>query len=670
MIPDPHFTDMYEGRISLPSNYGGYDTMYDPTYWRDDVAYFIERPHKLSLDCPFVTIQVPLTNLLNREDDAFIKRLKDYILEIERKKSNFKDIYDGKMVIPTSPPEFVNDSVYWNGDVSFDFEPPNKNDLDCPYVGVRIPLSRMKFTEVSETVSDHCLREFAPYIDELNAELFNRSRPDKENGKYYLCNPANEVTLRNGAYFKMCQTKYYDYGRMKPMPSGDRNFSISYNDEGAKAQQLCLCIKLNVQFPFKKYKKTIQMMTKDLPMAVERFIADFNHAKLQQSINLAALQSAIRAELRNSDYCAFVANGSMLPRVGGTELPYRDGIPFTSPKEDEIEIAGVRGMGIKKGVTVITGGGYSGKSTLLDALSAGIYNHISGDGRELVITDESAVKISAEDGRSVKRADLSPFIKWIPGGDPADFSTAHASGSTSQASNIMEAINSGAKTMLIDEDISATNFMIRDAAMKELIEREPITPFTERVRELAHSAGVSTILVIGGSGEYLSVADTVIIMDSFIPYNVTDNARAIAQRRGIVQDVPEKANWQYSRSLKVQGFTTYPEKSGTEVLAVSDLGFIIFGEEKIDIRMLHNIVSPAQINAIAYMLRDISLRCSLQNEIDTDAEIDAVYAKIAEGGLDSVYTNFFINEEWLQLPRKSEVKAVINRMRNISFSRS
>ena len=146
----------------------------------------------------------------------------------------------------------------------------------------------------------------------------------------------------------------------------------------------------------------------------------------------------------------------------------------------------IRGMGIKKGVTVITGGGYSGKSTLLDAISAGIYNHVRGDGRELVITDESAVKISAEDGRSVKNVNISPFIKWLPSGDTRNFSTEHASGSISQAANIMEAVHYNMKLLLIDEDKSATNFMIRDQMMKELIEKEPITPFTERVLSLIH----------------------------------------------------------------------------------------------------------------------------------------------------------------------------------------
>ena len=192
-----------------------------------------------------------------------------------------------------------------------------------------------------------------------------------------------------------------------------------------------------------------------------------------------------------------------------------------SHAEDEIEIFGIRGMGVRKGVTVITGGGYSGKSTLLDAIAAGVYNHTKGDGRELCVTDESALTISAEDGRSVKHVNISPFIKWIPGKNPADFSTEHASGATSQAANIMEAIDCDVKLLLIDEDRSATNFMIRDPMMKRLIEKEPITPYTDRVRESFRVKDVSTILVIGGSGEFLTVADNIYVMRDYQIENAT-----------------------------------------------------------------------------------------------------------------------------------------------------
>ena len=222
------------------------------------------------------------------------------------------------------------------------------------------------------------------------------------------------------------------------------------------------------------------MLCRDLPFAVNKFIAEFDIEGLNRTLALAEKQSSIRAWLANSSYCAFIANGSILPRETGTDLPMLNAVPFQSPPDDEIEICGVRGMGIPKGVTVITGGGYSGKSTLLDAISAGIYDHRAGDGRELCITEESAVTISAEDGRSVKCLNISPFIKWLPGGDTSNFSTEHASGSTSQAANIMETVDSGAKLLLMDEDRSATNFMIRDRMMKELIEKEP-TPLLPTV---------------------------------------------------------------------------------------------------------------------------------------------------------------------------------------------
>ena len=605
-----------------------------------------------------------------------MNRLKDYLLAMESNDSTYQKLYEGEMLDPEPVvPQTVSDSDYWDrdGEIAYHIDRPHKLSLDRPVITVKIPAYLLGFSEVSEAVCDYCLRAFIPYLEELNANLYNRSRPDKENGKYDFFRPGGKVLPRNGAYFKMCNAKYYHYRGMQ----GGRAL-MAYDDHspgGTKPERLCLCLKLQVQLPYRKHKKAIQMLTRDLPQAVDSYIAGFDFAGLEKALSTAALQRGIRSWLRTSEYCAFVANGSLLPRQGGTDLPFPDAIPFQSPPEDEIEIMGVRGMGIRKGVTVITGGGYSGKSTLLDALSDGICNHIPGDGRELVITDETAVKISAEDGRSVKRADLSPFIKWIPGGNPADFSTAHASGSTSQAANIMEAVESGARTMLIDEDISATNFMIRDAAMKELITREPITPFTERAGELYASCGVSTILVIGGSGEYLSIADSVIMMDSFRPYNATAKAHEIAERRGLRQDTPERTEWRYRRRLKMSSFTTYPPAggydtfTGTEALSVSELGYILFGGEKVDIRMLHNIVSPAQLSAAAYILRHIALRCSAMKSIDLDAEIDRTYALLREKGLDEVYTNFFAGPVWLELPRKHEVKAIVSRMRGISFTR-
>jgi len=326
-------------------------------------------------------------------------------------------------------------------------------------------------------------------------------------------------------------------------------------------------------------------------------------------------------------------------------------------------------MGIRRGVTVITGGGYSGKSTLLDAVSAGIYDHVLGDGRELCITDRSAVTISAEDGRSVKHVNISPFIKWLPGGDTADFSTDRASGSTSQAANIMEAVECGAKLLMIDEDRSATNFMIRDRLMKELIEKEPITPFTDRVNELYSSLGVSTILVIGGSGEYLSVADKIYMMEDYLIHDVTERATSLCTANGVSSDIPWPADWGQGRVLYSDGFTSYPEGSGSERLEVSDMGFIIIGDERIDVRGLHDIVSKRQLDALGFMLRQLMIS-NKEHKIDIVRRIDELYTKIEAEGVDVLYSSFFTStERFLDLPRKQELLALINRMRRINFSK-
>ena len=465
---------------------------------------------------------------------------------------------------------------------------------------------------------------------------------------------------RNSAYFAMRPQKDYTYG------PGSTVYLLA--DGVARPPVMCLCIRIQVQLPKKKLRRTLRMLYKDLPDAVDRFISEFGGTETAAA--LAKKQAAIRAWLKNSDYCAFVANGSILPRAKGTDLPMPDAVPFRSAPDDEIEIFGVKGMGIKKGVTVITGGGYSGKSTLLDAISAGIYDHVTGDGRELCITDDSAVTISAEDGRSVKHVNISPFIKWLPGGDTRDFSTVHASGSTSQAANIMEAVDSGAKLLLIDEDRSATNFMIRDRMMKALIEKEPITPFTDRVNELSKAHGVSAILVIGGSGEYLSVADKVYMMEDYLIRDVTEKAKNICCPYNTNNVLPHPADWKQCRALYSDRFSSYPEGSGTERLEVSDMGSIIIGDENTDVRGLHDIVSPRQLDTLGFMLRYLEVT-NADRRIDLDKKINEMYERIDDEGIDFLYSPFFTTcERFLDLPRKQELTALINRMRKINMVKS
>ena len=342
-------------------------------------------------------------------------------------------------------------------------------------------------------------------------------------------------------------------------------------------------------------------------------------------------------------------------------------IPFRAPQGSAVELAGVRGMGISRGVTVITGGGYSGKSTVLDAIAEGVYNHVSGDGRELCITDETAVSIAAEDGRSVTNLNISPFIKWLPGGNPTDFSTVHASGSTSQAANIMEAVDGGARLLLIDEDRSATNFMIRDRLMKQLIKREPITPFTDRVRELAKN-GISTILVIGGSGEYLAVADAVYLMDAYEMFDVTEEAAALAAAGGLSAETPDAGYWNAARRIKAEHFSSYPPDSGSEKLEISDMGFIIIGGEAIDVRGLYQVLTDGQRQAIGFILRYLMIR-EKESVFSLSERLDTLLEQLEREGLDIIYSSYFTAcGRFFDLPRKQDVIAVVNRMRRLTYT--
>lgn len=595
-----------------------------------------------------------------------MKRLKYFLLQMDNNTSTYRAMYEGPIVVPAGTPGNPTDSsqedydpTYWIDQVGVTISKTNKLMQDKPTLVWQIPARLLGIERYTAAAADYCLRAFGPYVDALNDAIYNRSRPDKENGKYILYRPGPEILVRNTAYFASCFQKDYKNG------SGCTIFLLE--DGIPRPPQMCLCIRMQVQLPQKKLRKTIQMLCKDLPDAVERFVAEFDRTKLEETLRLSEKQKDIRAWLKDSGYCAFVANGAILPRAEGTVFPLAKAVPFQAPRQDEIEICGVRGMGILRGVTVITGGGYSGKSTLLDAISAGIYDHIPGDGRELCITDDSAMTISAEDGRSVKHMNISPFVKWLPDSDPLDFSTDHASGSTSQAANIMEAVDAGAGLLLIDEDRSATNFMIRDSMMKELVEKEPLTPFTDRVQELYDRKGVSTILVIGGSGEYLSVADRVYMMTDYIISDVTARARDICRTHGVTSQPEKIADWLQRRSMHADGFTSYPKNSGSERLAVSDMGFIFIGDENIDVRGLHDIVSEAQLYALGFMLRYLEIS-NTDMKIDILEKLSNLYEKMDKEGVDCVFSSYFTTcERFLDLPRKQEFMALINRMRKVGW---
>ena len=422
-------------------------------------------------------------------------------------------------------------------------------------------------------------------------------------------------------------------------------------------------------------KAAQKIIFEQLPKIVEKSILydNLNKESLKEQIVLVLDQEYIRKILKEKGLVAFVANDSILPRENGiSDKPMKNAVKFKSPEKFEITLnlpsgKKVSGMGIPKGITLIVGGGYHGKSTLLAALERGIYNHIAQDGREFIISETDAVKIRAEDGRNVEKVNISGFINNLPGNkDTRVFSTENASGSTSQAANVAEALEYGTSLLLIDEDTSATNFMIRDGRMQKLVakEKEPITPFIDRVKELYDNFGVSTILIIGGSGDYFDVANHVIMMDEYVPKDVTKKAKEIAKS--------DENKREFSSNDKFQGITqriplkkSFSQSGKLDKTKAKGKYSILYGKELIDISGLEQLVDDSQTNCIAVTI-DYFKNKVLDEKLTLSQATDRIYEKIEKDGLDSIssYTGHPGN---LALPRKQEFCGTVNRYRKLKI---
>lgn len=437
----------------------------------------------------------------------------------------------------------------------------------------------------------------------------------------------------------------------------------------------------------------IRILDEFLPgvVAASLIYRNVDQKKLKAAIELADDQAFIRNELRSKGLFAFVRDGSVLPRQSGiSSLPMKDAVPFKSPESLAVTLnlphaGAMRGMGIRKGVTLIVGGGYHGKSTLLNALEKGVYDHIRGDGREYVITDRTAAKVRAEDGRSITDVDISLFIRDLPNGkDTVRFSTQDASGSTSQAANVIEAIGAGAQLLLIDEDTSATNFMVRDELMARVVARdkEPITPFISRIRDLYEKAGISTILVAGSSGAFFHVADTVIQMDRYEPHEITAMAHVAAGHEAGGADQTEEcagltaggagpaaggvyraADFRLPTGKRIPAKNNALLREGrVKIKVLSDDSFLLSRDE-LDLRGLEQLVDREQVAALAHILKYAELhlidgRQSLENVLD---RIDSL---IVSGGLEELFDGSTVRCGLAQV-RRAEIAGMLNRYRKL-----
>lgn len=379
---------------------------------------------------------------------------------------------------------------------------------------------------------------------------------------------------------------------------------------------------------------------------------------------------ALRAALTERDLTAFVADGAILPRRSGVSDEPMAGegtVPFDSPESLRVSFelphrGTVTGMGVPEGITLIVGGGFHGKSTLLHALERGVYDHVPGDGRELVVTRDDAVKIRAEEGRRVERVDVSPFVRNLPtGADTSDFRTENASGSTSQAANICEAVEAGSRTLLVDEDSTATNLMIRDERMQALVhgDREPLVPFIDLVRPLHREHRVSTILVMGGSGDYFDVADQVIMLDAYHPHDVTERAQELAHKRVDAEFALPRAR------VVAPGSVSDSTAKGRSKLKRRDMDVLVFGESDIDVRSVEQFVDPGQITGAGLALRALVSGQHLDGSRTLAEALDSLEAALAEKGVSLLGDSFGGD---YALPRRHEVAATLNRLRALRVS--
>lgn len=516
-------------------------------------------------------------------------------------------------------------------------------------------------------LQDYLLRQFGKAVEEFSF----RAKGSGKSGLMSVSRPGQEILERSG-----CELKPQDGSLIIRMEVG-----FPANGRTVNAREL-----EKIFFDF-------------LPRCVREtlFYKALRRDVLQGNADLAEDQTYIRQQLKERGLAAFVADGAILPRESGvSKRPMKGAVAFQSPGSMAVTMqlphAGeIRGMGIPKGITLIVGGGYHGKSTLLKAIELGVYNHMKGDGREYVITDDTAVKIRAEDGRSIRGVDISMFINHLPNGkDTVHFSTEDASGSTSQAANVVEAMEAGAGVFLIDEDTSATNFMIRDELMQRVVsrDREPITPFVDRIAELYERFGVSTILVAGSSGSYFHKADYIIQMNCYQPMDITAKAKEEAAKYPLVSEpAPECSLPQFKRCpqpmrLDAGGHRRGPAAGGrgrdgregaagdsarSERVKVKTTGCdtVTINHDNIDMRYVEQLADNEQMSALGYILTYL-----IQNSFDGKKTmrqlVENVGKQLTQKGFSGVCGGSYLPSN-LAMPREQEIFACLNRYRKVLF---
>ena len=516
------------------------------------------------------------------------------------------------------------------------FAAPSRVTVQVPGRIAGFPVSFYEEKHRRIALEDHLLRLFYKVTEEFNF----KAKGSGKSGLIAVCSCGQEVLERSACHVN------------------EKNGDIS--------------IHFAVGFPANgrtiNARELEKILFQFLPNCVEQTCMYQNVAKkrLQRAVELADDQTYILKKMEQEGIVSFIANGSILPRESGvSQRPMRQAIPFCSPESMEVtwELPHkglVKGMAIKKGVTLIVGGGYHGKSTLLQAIQWGVYPHILGDGREYVLTNPTAFKIRAEDGRSICNTDISLFIKNLPNSkDTTSFSTLDASGSTSQAANVVEAMEAGTKLLLLDEDTSAANFMIRDELMEQVVAegKEPIVPFIRRVRALYCQKGISTILVAGSCGAFFHVADTIIQMDGYEPYEITAMAKEAASKFPLNFDCEAKMDWKEKERAVTFAPKGGRDDRGSKIKTMGRDGFLI-NKENVDLRYLEQITDGVQMTGIAKIL-DLLLETYVGKSMSVSEMADNVIESLEKNGFEGTIKGSKVTD--MAMPRKCEICGCMNR---------
>lgn len=555
--------------------------------------------------------------------------------------------HDGQRYLNGKPVSFL--LSYWNEEYSYSenisfkvnpitFKVPTNVVMYIAFDAEPFGFDKEELSENKAFYEDILLRYFHPVMKELNDQFSAVNKLERLYTKISCEQPDHRIIRRSGLIYKQNENKFV-LKLFVLFPSGS-GVSIM----GNRMARMIGAI-------LKGIEDSYFLIDKDL---------------IAKHVTVYKKQKAIRRFCKENNYKAFIANGSILPREGDSQEPLAQAIPFQSPISLQREIlmpdgTTISGMVIPSGITVITGAGFSGKTTLLEAVQSGIYNYVPGDGREFVIADGSLLTTNAEDGRFIGMDDLSLFFKNIPFQNVCRFSTNHASGSVSQAANVCEAIYAGSHLLTIDEDKSATNFMIRDEIMRRIVKNEIIIPFTDRVQLICRQKGISVILVIGGSSEYLKIANTVILMDEYVPEDISEEINDTIEKTTVSDEITIING---KKRIVHQGDSA--EALFMKTICTEDSKKAVCGEYVSDLTLVPSIENSEQLQTIALAMK--KLLSTKEEPEDLASFAERFQEKLFEILSDEMqHTETTYREKWFDEVRKEDVLMGILRMRGANF---